>query len=195
MFRIFAKETINLQPHQTILRMNFNQLCIARNSVREYKPTPVPSPIIHQILEAGRMAPSACNKQPWLYIVISDAQLLCKIKETYPRQWFNTAPQVIIVCGDHSASWKRPEDGKDHCDIDVAIAVDHITLQAADLGLGTCWICNFDAKRVTQILDLPPHLEPIAMIPIGYANNSSAVEKIRKPHHDTCFENGWKKPL
>ena len=55
-----------------------------------------------------------------------------------------TAPCVIVICGDHGASWKRKADGKDLCDVDVAITTDHMTLQATELGLATCWICNFD---------------------------------------------------
>ncbi len=175
--------------------MDFSQLCIGRASVRAYRPEPVPNEILLQVLKAGGMAPSACNKQPCVFIVITDAALLQAVKESYPRDWFNTAPQIIIVCGDHSISWKRPDDDKDHCDIDVAIAADHITLQAADLGLGTCWICNFDIKKLTETLKLPSHLEPIVMLPIGYPLNPISIGKKRKAPDELYFENGYQKPL
>ncbi len=175
--------------------MDFNQLCIERASVRAYRPEPISDEILLQVLEAGRMAPSACNKQPWLFIVVDDPKILQQVQQAYPREWFNTAPQVIIVCGDHSASWKRPEDGKDHCDIDVTIAVDHLTLQAADLGLGTCWICNFDPQKILALLNLPPHLEPVALLPIGFPAAPSSIDKKRKPMHEVFFKNGWSTPF
>lgn len=175
--------------------MDFNQLCTERASVRAYRPEPIPNEMLLQVLNAGRMAPSACNKQPWLFIVVDDSELLSQVREAYPRDWFNTAPQVIIVCGDHNASWKRPVDGKDHCDIDVAIAVDHLTLQAADLGLGTCWICNFDSQKVVALLNLPPHLEPVAMLPIGYPAAPAPSEKNRKTTNEVFFKNALNYPF
>jgi nitroreductase len=72
-----------------------------------------------------------------------------------------------MICGDHSKAWRRP-DGKGHCDIDAAIAADHMTLAAAELGLGTCWVCNFDTRALHKLLRLPPHVEPIVLLPLGY---------------------------
>jgi nitroreductase len=88
---------------------------------------------------------------------------------------------VIVVCGDHKTSWKRGNDGKDHADIDVAIATDHMTLRAAELGLGTCWVCNFDAEKVSKALNLPGHLEPAVLLPIGRPEEVEAPPKKRKP--------------
>ena len=75
-------------------------------------------------------------------------------------------------------------DGKDHTDIDVAIAVDHLTLAAVDMGLGSCWICNFDARKCAQVLYLPEGVEPIAMVPIGYAATDERPLKKRKSHDE-----------
>ena len=80
-------------------------------------------------------------------------------------------------------SWIR-KDGKDHCDIDVAIAVDHMTLAATDLGLGTCWVCAFDAKKCHKVLELPENLEVIALLPMGYPMEESEPEKKRKSIKD-----------
>ena len=93
-----------------------------------------------------------------------------QIATTYGRRWFSEAPVILVICGDHSAAWKRA-DGKDHTDIDISIIVDHITLAAAEQGLGTCWICNFDAEKCSEILNLPQHIEPIVMLPVGYAGD------------------------
>lgn len=147
----------------------FLELAKERFSVRKYKDTPVEEEKLKQVLEAGRVAPSACNLQPWHFVVVRDPELKRKVIETYSSKydWILTAPALIVVCGDHNKSWKR-EDGKDHCDIDIAISVDHMTLQAVELGLGTCWIAWFDDKKLSEILKLPYGIEPIIMLPIGY---------------------------
>ncbi|GET25291.1 nitroreductase family protein [Prolixibacter sp. NT017] len=148
--------------------MQFIELVEQRHSVRKFSATPVEKEKLEAILEAARMAPSAVNFQPWHFIVLTDKDVLEKFYPVYHRDWFRTAPAVIVVLGDHHQGWHRKEDGKDHTDIDVAIAVDHITLAATELGLGTCWVCNFHVSQVTDFFELPSHLEPIALIPVGY---------------------------
>lgn len=148
--------------------MQFNQLINKRFSVRKYKDTPVENEKLLQVLEAGRLAPSAVNNQPWHFIVIRDPGNLKKTKSIYHREWTREAPVIIIICADHSQSWKRESDGKDSSDIDAAIAVDHMTLQAAELGLGTCWVCNFDTRACANLFKLPENIEPVVMLPLGY---------------------------
>jgi nitroreductase len=148
--------------------MLFLDLAKKRYSCRNYAPDPVEPGKLDLVLEAGRIAPSAVNFQPWHFIVIREKENLQKIHAAYHREWFQTAGCVIVICGDHRQSWKRKQNGKDHCDIDVAIAVDHMTLQATELGLATCWICNFDKEKAIEILQLPDHLEPIVFLPLGY---------------------------
>lgn len=159
--------------------MYFFELIKKRYSVRGFKNTEVEPEKLELVMEAARLAPSAVNFQPWKFFVITDKKILNELSKTYSREWFKTAPTCIVACGDHQTSWKR-SDGKDHCDIDVAIAVEHIMLAATELGLGTCWVCNFDAKMCAEILNLPKELEPVAMIPIGYSD-TDVVEKKRKP--------------
>jgi nitroreductase len=159
--------------------MSFIELAKRRYSAREYKDMPVEKEKIFQVLEAGRIAPSAVNFQPRHFIVITEQSLKNKISEAYARDWFKKTPVIIVVCGDHSKSWKR-KDGKDHCDIDAAIAVDHMMLAATDIGLGTCCVCAFDAKMCREILGLPENLEVIALMPIGYVSDNKVQEKKRK---------------
>jgi len=147
--------------------MNFLELAKSRYSVRNYSSRPVEEEKLRYILECGRVAPSAVNYQPWKIIVIRDPELRSRMDQTYPREWFKQAPVLLVFCGDHSAGWKR-RDGKDHTDIDLSILIDHVTLAAAEQGLGTCWVCNFDVEASIRVLDLPSHLEPIAYIPLGY---------------------------
>ena len=103
------------------------------------------------------------------------------IAECYPREWIKTAPAFIVAVGNHSEAWHRPSDGKDHTDIDLAIAIEHLCLAATSLGLGTCWVCNFDAKKCAELLRLPESAEPVAILPIGYPAESLIPEKKRKP--------------
>ena len=172
--------------------MTFIELAKRRYSCRNYDRRPVEQDKLELILEAGRIAPSAVNLQPWHFIVIRDKENLSKIHCVYHREWFQTAPCVIVICGDHNKSWKRKQDGKDHCDIDIAIAVDHMTLQATELGLATCWICNFDKEITISTLNLPSELEPIVILPVGYpldqADPSRHVEKRKKIQDIVSFE-------
>ena len=160
--------------------MSFIDIAKKRHCIRDFKDMPVEKEKILQVLEAGRIAPSAVNYQPLHFIVITDEIEKSKVAESYARDWFKKAPVIIAACGDHSLSWKR-KDGKDHCDIDVAIAVDHMTLAAADIGLGACWVCAFDAERCHKALGLPENLEVIALMPMGYpAADYREQEKKRK---------------
>jgi nitroreductase len=108
--------------------------------------------------------------------VIQEEGDLEKIHQVYHREWFRTAPCVIVICGDHSTSWKR-KDEKDHCDIDAAITTDHMTLQATELELATCWICNFDPQMTRGLLNLPDHLEPLVLLPLGYPLDEADPER------------------
>jgi len=146
---------------------DFLELAKKRYSVRNFLDQPVEEEKLLHILEAARIAPSAVNFQPWHIVVIREKEKRSELAITYNRSWFLQAPVVLIVCSDHRTSWKRA-DGKDHADIDIAIITDHMTLAAAELGLGTCWVCNFDAKKCREILNLPDHIEPVVYLPIGY---------------------------
>ncbi len=168
--------------------MDFSSLILKRYSVRIYRNKPVEEEKLMSILEAGRLAPSAVNYQPWYFIVIRSEEEREKLNLLYHRDWFKTAPVVIVVCADHSVSWKRSLDGKDFADVDAAIAIDHMTLQSADLGLGTCWVCNFNAKGCKKQLNLPSHVEPIALLPLGYPDDTPPVKK-RKPLEEVVFYN------
>lgn len=159
--------------------MSFLDLVKNRYSVRKYKDKLVEKEKILQVLEAARNAPSAVNYQPWHFIVVTNEKLKSKIAKVYPRDWFMKVPVIIVACGDHSVSWKR-KDGKDHCDIDLGIAVEHMALVAADIGLGTCWVCAFDAQKCHKILELPDNLEVVALLPMGYSNDERIPAKKRK---------------
>jgi nitroreductase len=159
--------------------MDFFELIQARYSVRAYKPDPVEDEKLQRILEAARLAPTAANRQPFQIIVLRTAGRQAELHPIYPRDWFLQAPLLLCACGIPAQNWIR-RDGKNYNDVDVTIAMDHLILAAASLGLGTCWIAAFDPSAARQILRLPEGVEPVAFTPLGYPADSPRPKQ-RKP--------------
>jgi len=150
----------------------FKELVLQRHAVRSYRAdVPVEEEKLAYVLECARWAPSAVNYQPWKFLVLQSAGAKESLYPCYDRPWIRDAPVVIVCCADHTRSWKRRADGKDHADIDVAIAVGHLCLAAAEQGLGTCWVCNFDAEGLKAAFRLPATMEPVALVPLGYPSD------------------------
>ena len=161
--------------------MNLLELIQSRYSVRSYLSKDVEDEKLHYILECARLAPSACNLQPWYFYVVRDESTKEELQKSYDREWFREAPLYIVVCKDSEQSWKR-RDGRDFGDVDAAIVAEHICLATADIGLGTCWVCNFDLSILTKALGIPKEQEAIAIFSVGYINEekSRLPEKKRK---------------
>lgn len=170
--------------------MSFFELIEQRYSVRTFSDQKVEKETIMQILTAARLAPSAVNFQPWHFIVLTDEELRAKVCGGYRGEWLQAAPVIIVACGDRETSWKR-RDGKDHIDVDLGIAVDHLILAATEMGLGTCWVCAFDAEHVHSVLELPDNLEPIVLIPLGYPGDGPVPLKKRKTLEEIVSWNGY----
>lgn len=162
---------------------NFLHLSESRYSVRGYASEQISEDDLQYVLESARIAPSACNRQPWHFYVCQSADALSLVRQSYPRDWFQTAPTVIVVCIDHSNEWVRPSDGHTHGIVDVSIAAEHICLAATERGLGTCWVCNFDAALVHDLLKLPEHLEPAILLPLGVPT-TQPTNKVRNSLSD-----------
>ena len=169
--------------------MTFLELAKRRCSIRAYRPDPVPDEWIATVLEAGRLAPSACNLQPWHFVVVRDPVRRAALAAAYPRDWFREAPVHLVVCVEPAKAWHR-RDGKSYVDVDGAIAMDHLTLCAADLGLGTCWIGAFDPQTVRAALGLPDGIEPLAMTPLGFPAEAGRPKQ-RKPMHEIRHDERW----
>jgi len=147
--------------------MEFQELIRVRRSIRGYKSNPVPDDALSRVLEAARLAPTAANKQPFQIIVITDASIRARLKEVYDRDWFWTAPMVIVGCVEPRKAWQRA-DGFNAAEVDLSIVMDHLILAATAEGLGTCWICNFDEVKVKETLGIPSEVRVIAMTPLGF---------------------------
>ncbi len=159
--------------------MDFRELARARYSCREYSSDAVEEEKLAAVLEAARLAPTACNRQAFRLYVIPTATHQEPLRQLYGRDWLAQAPLVLGIAGDPAENWVR-KDGRNYVDVDCAIVMDHVILQAADLGLGTCWIGAFDPPAARRLLDLPPGWEPIAFTPLGYPKDPGRP-KTRKP--------------
>ena len=156
--------------------MDFLELVKNRYSCRAYKALDVEKEKLDYILECVRFAPSAVNKQPWRFHIVSSEEDKAKLQQCYNRDWFKTAPMYIIASVLHDEEWVRA-DGKHHGNIDIAIAVEHLCLAATEQGLATCWVCNFDTTLCKELFALPENEEPTVVIPLGYAADESNVKK------------------
>jgi nitroreductase len=174
--------------------MDFRNLLAARRSVRSYRPDPVPDPLLHDVLEAARLAPSACNRQPFRVVVIRTKGREPELLRIYPKEWFVQAPLVLAVCSVPGEAWVRSRhDGWSAAETDATIATDHMLLAAADLGLGTCWISSFDPKAAREVLGLPEGVVPVSFTPLGWPADT-AVPKERKPLEDLVHDECWPAP-
>jgi len=156
----------------------FLELAAKRYSVRSFSSRPVEEEKLTQILEAGRIAPTACNNQPQRIKVISDVNNLAKIDECTPCR-FN-APLVLLICYDKTACWTRGFDGSLSGEVDASIITTHLMLAAEEVGLGSCWVMHFDPAKTVELFDLPENIIPIAMLPIGY----QAEDALPGPRHN-----------
>jgi nitroreductase len=163
--------------------MEYTNLIFTRESVRNYDPNrPVPKEVLEKILDAGRVAPSACNYQPWKFLVISSDRILEKVKACYPRDWFKDAPHIIVTVGLRNKAWKRSYDGYNSIETDVAIAMTHIILAAENEGVATCWIAAYDPILLKKALNTDENQLIFGITPLGYPRPGfqKALRKKRK---------------
>lgn len=150
--------------------MNFLELTKKRFSARSYKSDMVEQEKLDYIIECARHASSAVNYQPWQFIIVKSEEQRRKVQQCYNKEWFTNAPVYIIVCVNKSVAWVRKSDNKNHADIDAAIATEHICLAATELGLGSCWVCNFDLDVFKSHFQFTFEKYPMAIISLGYIN-------------------------
>lgn len=149
--------------------MEYTEVIRVRESVRNYDPgRKVPPDVLRRVLDAGRIAPSAKNFQPWKFLVISSSPLIEKVKECYQRDWFRDAPHIIVSVGLKDQSWVRGYDGYNSLETDVAIAMTHIILAAENEGLGTCWIAAYNPSLLREALGAGENEVIFGITPVGY---------------------------
>jgi len=158
----------------------------ARYSCRAYLDKPIEREKLDAILEAARLAPSAKNLQDWRFVVVTDTQTKLRLAEAANNQTFIAcAGAIVVAC---SVCDQVMRCGQPIAPIDVAIAIEHICLQAAELGLGTCWIGSFYPDKVRPILGIPPKVAIIELLALGYPADPWRQPKRESIDKIVCFE-------
>ena len=171
--------------------MDVYEAILARKSVRAFASDTVSDDVLARLLDAARHAPSANNFQEWRFVVVRNPETRKKISEAACRQKFvATAPVVLACCAETDNHLMTC--GQMSYPIDVAIAIDHITLCAVAEGLGTCWIGAFHEDQVKNILGIPAKIRVVALLPVGYPQNPSPVRKHRLPVDKIVSWERWK---
>ncbi len=161
-----------------------------RKSVRKYEDRDVDDETLHRLLEAARLAPSANNRQEWRFVVVRDAEMRKKLMEAADNQKFVAKAPVILACcaeTDNHVMKCRQQSYP----IDVAIAIDHITLCAVAEGLGTCWIGAFYEDPVKELLSIPKHIRVVELLTVGYPKDPSPAAKKRLPLEEIVKYDKW----
>ena len=177
--------------------MDFERLILTRQSDRRYMPDPVSREDVLKCLEAARMAPSACNSQPWKFIVVDDKEKLMEMADAAEGLGMNKFTRgvpvmVAVVLEKMNASARLGSllKHKDYSMLDLGMAVEHFCLQAADLGLGTCIMGWFDEKRIARLLGVPRRKRIPLIISLGYPENPTR-RKVRKPVEEMSSWNSY----
>lgn len=165
----------------------FLELARKRFSVRSYSSRAIEEDKLRNIIEAGRVAPTAANKQPQRIYVLQSSEALSKIRAITSSTY--DAPTVLLVCYDERVSWKRNfADGYDSGDMDTTIVCTHIMLEAEEQGVGSCWVLLFEPDAVSKAFHLPEHIRPVCLLALGYPSEKSrpsASHDDRRPAGDT----------
>lgn len=170
--------------------MNVFEAIRKRHSVRRYLDKEIEEEKLNAVLEAGRLAPSAKNLQEWRFIIVKSRKVREKLAHAANEQIFvGQAPVIIVACAETDAHVMSC--GQLCYPINVAIALDHISLAAVELGLGTCWIGAFNEAKVKEILRIPDEVRVVELMPIGYPAYQDVKEKIRLSLKEIVKQEHW----
>ena len=163
--------------------MHFQELAQNRYSVRSFQDKPIEEEKLNLILEAGRLAPTACNNQPQKIYVANSEESRQKLASVC-RCTFG-APTILVVCYDRNRDWKNKlMPGYESGETDAAIVCTHMMLQAFDLGIGSCWVGYFSARTVAEVLGLPENVTVSALLPMGYPAENAEPLPLHSSYRD-----------
>jgi nitroreductase len=160
-----------------------------RYSCRAYQQRPVEQEKFDLLFEAARLAPSARNTQDWRFVVVTDNKIKRRLAEVTNRpDVFEKAGAIIAACSNSDYIMRC---GQPIGPIDISIALEHIALQAAELGLGTCWIGSFETQKVRTILAVPDDIQIIELMTVGYPADTPKQPNREPVENIVCYEK-WK---
>ncbi|MEM2885848.1 MAG: nitroreductase family protein [Thermoproteota archaeon] len=145
-----------------------------RRSVRRYKKKPVPRKVLRNVLEAGRLAPTANNAQPWHFIVVTDPEVKRALSRGRWNKFIEDSAFTVVGCGERASRWST---------IDVAIALENMVIAAEAQGVGSCWVGDFKEGQVRKLLGIPGNLKVVCLVSFGYPD-----EKPRAPNKKSLEE-------
>ena len=176
--------------------MNFLELAKHRCTIRSFIEQPIEKEKLDYILEAGRVAPTACNKQPQRIIVVQKSENIRKVEKAYKT--FGTQC-VMIICRDTRDALIRPFDNKCSGDLDIGIITDHMMLAASEVGIGSLMVGLFDPHIIRREFAIPDYIEPTALLILGYPKNgfldANRHTRERKALNETIMIEGYSEPL
>lgn len=168
--------------------MNFLKLAKQRCSIRSFADKPVEKETLNYILEAARVAPTACNRQPQRIIVVQNPENIKKVAKAYDM--FGSSC-VLLVCRDDRLALSREFDGKSPGDLDIGIVTDHMMLAARDVGIGSVMVGRFDPEIIRREFNIPDYVEPTALLILGYPEDGffsdERHQSQRKPINETVM--------
>ena len=167
--------------------MDVHRAIKIRRSVRSYKAEPVPEEKLKKILEAGRLAPSAHNEQEWKFVVVRDAKKREQISEAASQSFIAEAPVIIVAVALEPKEVMSSE--VPNYAVDLAIAIDHMTLVAVEEGLGTCWVGAFSQEEVKKVLGIPERYKVVVLLPLGFPADKPKPKSRKNLEEIICYEN------
>ena len=151
--------------------MTFLELAENRYSVRSYSDRPIEQEKMDRILRAGQVAPTAVNYQPQKIYVLKSKEAIQKVRTV--TQFAYNAPVILLICVDETQVWHSPVEQYNTGEMDASIVCTHMMLEAWELGIGSVWVRGFDSRQVANVFDLPKHIKPICLLPIGYPSEKA----------------------
>ncbi len=176
--------------------MDVFQAIRLRRSVRAFLDQPIADDQRQQLRQALRYAPSACNIQPWRFLFVTEWSMRQRLAEAANEQlWIASAPLIVVACGYPADAYPRMAGRYSSVDMDLAIALDHLSLAAVELGLGSCWIGAFNEPAVRELLNVPDEARVVAMMPVGPPADPAMIRDIdeadRKPEQEIFGDERW----
>ncbi|MEG0693864.1 MAG: nitroreductase family protein [Oscillospiraceae bacterium] len=176
--------------------MNFNELVKHRQSCRNYSNIPVEKEKLVAMVQAGILSPSACNSQPWHFVIVNDEEKVAKMPSLLQQGGINkftdNVRAYIVVCETKAKLFARATcDSQHYAQMDIGLTVSHLVFSAVEQGLATCIVGSFPEDQLKELLSIPNEAKIRLVVAVGYAQEDKIREKSRKEFDDVCSFNQW----